>query len=98
MNYLSKMYGTNKPAQTQSLSDKNPNRVTGGLKAQGVDHFEIMSEDGSMHQVASQKYVASLEEQVRKQRAAINVLERKLQRLDTSFQTVQTIVKNIADK
>ena len=97
MSYLARMYGS-KPAQTQSSSDKNPNRVSGGLKAQGVDHFEIMAEDGSRHQVASQKYVQSLEEQVKKQRAAINVLERKLQRLDTSFQNVQAIVKSFPDK
>ena len=77
------MYGRNKPDQTQSSSDKNPNRVSGGLKAQGVDKIIMMAEDGSEQTVATHKYVQSLEEQVKKQRAAIQTLERKITRLST---------------
>ena len=94
MNYLSKMYGKNKPAQTQSLSDKNPNRVTGGLKAQGVDTLTMVSEDGTSRELPTLEYVRSLEEQSRKQRAAITVLERKLTRLDTALQQLQSAVVN----
>jgi hypothetical protein len=86
------MYGRNKPAQTQSSSDKNPNRVTGGLKAQGVDRFTMISEDGTQQDVPSLEYVRSLEEQSKKQRAAIDVLERKLTRLDSALQQLQSAV------
>ena len=84
------MYGRNKPAQTQSSSDKNPNRVTGGLKGQGVDHLTMLGEDGSQQQIPTLKYVQSLEEQIRKQRAAISVLERKLARQESTIGTLQT--------
>lgn len=77
MSYLSKMYGRKKPDQTQSSSNKNPNRVTGGLKAQGVDTFTMVSEDGASRELPTIEYVRSLEEQLKKTRAALNVLERK---------------------
>ena len=84
------MYGKNKPTQTQSSSDKNPNRVTGGLKGQGVDHLVMVAEDGNQQQIPTLKYVQSLEEQIRKQRAAINVLERKVTRQEANIGTLQT--------
>jgi len=90
MSYLTSMYSKNKPAQTQSSSDKNPNRVTGGLRAQGVDKMTMVAEDGSNHEVPTVEYVRSLEEQSKKQRAAINVLERKLARLDSALQQLQS--------
>ena len=89
MSYLNQMYGRN-PSQTQSSSEKNPNRVTGGLRAQGVDRFTMLGEDGSQQEVPSLEYVRSLEEQSKKQRAAITVLERKLTRLDTALQQLQS--------
>jgi hypothetical protein len=89
MSYLSRMYGRKKPDQTQSSSDKNPNRVTGGLKAQGVDRFTMISEDGTQQEIPTIEYVRSLEEQSKKQRAAINVLERKLARQETLLQQIQ---------
>ena len=91
MSYLNKMYGR-QSKNTQPSTDKNPNRVTGGLKAQGVDRFTMVSEDGSNHEVPTIDYVRSLEEQSKKQRAAINVLERKLTRLDTALQQLQNAV------
>ena len=93
MNYLSKMYGRNKPDQTQSLSNKNPNRVTGGLKAQGVDTIVMLGEDGAQQELPTLQYVRSLEEQSRKQRAAINVLERKLTRCETSIDQLRSLIK-----
>lgn len=93
MSYLSKMYGRNKPDQTQSSSDKNPNRVTGGLKAQGVDRFTMISEDGTQQEIPTVEYVRSLEEQSKKQRAAINVLERKLARQETAIQQLAQQIK-----
>jgi len=94
MSYLNKMYGRKSPAQTQSSSDKNPNRVAGGLRAQGVDTFEMLGEDGSVQKIPTIEYVRSLEEQSKKQRAAINVLERKLARQDTAIQQLQSAVLN----
>jgi len=89
MSYLNKMYGSKPQTPTQSSSNKNPNRVTGGLKAQGVDKFVMMSEDGSQQEVPTLTYVNSLEEQSRKQRAAITVLERKLTRCETSIEQLK---------
>jgi hypothetical protein len=92
MNYLNKMYGRNKPQQSQS-SDKNPNRVAGGLRAQGVDTFEMLGEDGSIQKIPTQAYVQSLEDQIRKQRAVMDVLERKLNRCDRSIQTLEAFMR-----
>jgi hypothetical protein len=88
------MYGQNKqqPALTQSKSDKNPNRVTGGLRAQGVDRFTMVAEDGSSREIPTVEYVRSLEEQSRKQRAAIDVLERKLTRCETAITQLQSAI------
>jgi hypothetical protein len=92
MSYLNKMYGRNKPQQSQS-SDKNPNRVSGGLKAQGGDHFTMIGEDGMEQQIPTQRYVQSLEEQSRKQRAAITVLERKLTRCETAIEQLKGMIR-----
>ena len=94
MSYLNKMYGRKKPDQTQSSSDKNPNRVTGGLRAQGVDTMVMISEDGTKQELPTLEYVRSLEEQSKKQRAAITVLERKLTRQDTAIQQLQAAIIN----
>ena len=93
MSYLNQMYGRKQqPALTQSSSDKNPNRVTGGLKAQGVDRFTMVAEDGSNREIPTVEYVQSLEEQSRKQRAAINVLERKLARQETAIEQLRAMI------
>jgi thiamine kinase-like enzyme len=86
------MYGRKSQDQTQSLSNKNPNRVTGGLRAQGVDTVMMLGEDGSQMEVPSLQYVRSLEEQSKKQRAAINVLERKLARQETALEQLRTAI------
>jgi hypothetical protein len=89
------MYGSRskqQPALTQSLSDKNPNRVTGGLRAQGVDTFEMLGEDGSLQKIPTVEYVRSLEDQSKKQRAAITILERKLTRCETAIEQLRAMV------
>jgi len=88
------MYGKQKPALTQSSSDKNPNRVTGGLKAQGVDRFTMVAEDGSTKEIPTIDYVRSLEEQSKKQRAAIDVLERKLARHQKTLESLETFIRS----
>jgi len=92
MSYLNKMYGR-QSKNTLPSTDKNPNRVTGGLKAQGVDRFTMVSEDGSKQEIPTVEYVQSLEDQSRKQRAAINVLERKLTRCETSIEQLKNLIK-----
>ena len=67
----------------------SPNRVTGGLKGQGVDHLTMLGEDGNQQQIPTLRYVQSLEEQIRKQRAAISVLERKLTRQEANITNLQ---------
>jgi hypothetical protein len=94
MSYLNKMYGRKQTPALEKSSDKNPNRVTGGLKAQGVDTITMLGEDGSSQELPSLQYVRSLEEQSRKQRAAIDVLERKLARQDTAIQQLQSAIIN----
>jgi hypothetical protein len=85
------MYGRSSN-QIQSSSNKNPNRVTGGLKAQGVDRFTMVAEDGSQKEIPTIEYVRSLEEQSKKQRAAIDVLERKLARQETALAQLQNAI------
>ena len=91
MSYLNQMYGR-KPSQTQSSSEKNPNRVAGGLRAQGADHVLMLGEDGTETQVPTQRYVQSLEEQVRKQRAEIAALQKKTSRLEQTQGELQRFV------
>ena len=92
MSYLNQMYGRNKPQETKE-SNKNPNRVAGGLRAQGVDMFEMLGEDGSVQKIPTEAYVRSLEEQSRKQRAAITVLERKLTRCETAIEQLKGMIR-----
>ena len=91
MSYLNQMYGR-KSSPTLSKSEKNPNRVAGGLRAQGVDTMMVLGEDGSQQELPTLAYVRSLEEQSKKQRAAITVLERKLARQDTAIQQLQSAI------
>jgi len=91
MSYLNKMYGRKQTPALQSSPDKNPNRVAGGLRAQ--DMFEMLGEDGAVKKIPTEAYVRSLEEQIRKQRAAIDVLERKLSRQDKSIQTIEAFMR-----
>ena len=91
-NYLSKMYGR-QSKNTAQPTDKNPNRVSGGLRAQGADMFEMLGEDGSVQKIPTEAYVRSLEDQSRKQRAAITVLERKLTRCETAIEQLKGTIR-----
>ena len=93
MNYLAKMYGRKQTPALEKSSNKNPNRVTGGLRAQGVDTLTMVSEDGSSRELPTLEYVRSLEDQSKKQRAAITVLERKLARCETSIEQLKSMIK-----
>lgn len=82
MSYLNKMYGRKSPDQTQSSSNKNPNRVLGGLRGQGADMMTVLGEDGTQHTIPSQKYVQGLEEKIRTQDARLTRLEQQLRRVN----------------
>jgi hypothetical protein len=76
MSYLNRMYGS-RPAVTNTV-DKNPNRVVGGLKGHGADHYTMLGEDGSEQKIPTHKYVQALEEKIRVQDRRLEVLERKI--------------------
>lgn len=88
------MYGRKKVTNAP-VAEKNPNRVAGGLKGQGADHFTMLGEDGVERQIPTQRYVQSLEEQLRVQRAAVNVLERKFNRLQSSHDALLNAVNSL---
>lgn len=62
-------------------SNKNSNRVLGGLRGQGADHYSILGEDGVERSVPTQKYVQGLEQKIREQDTRISVLEKRLRSL-----------------
>ena len=93
MSYLNKMYGR-KAVTPQPTAEKNPNRVAGGLRGQGVDTFEMLGEDGSIQKIPTEAYVRSLEEQIRKQRAAISVLERQVSRQTKTLESLDAFVRS----
>jgi hypothetical protein len=84
------MYG--RKSSVKSKNDKNPNRVAGGLRAQSVDRFTMVAEDGSNREIPTLEYVRSLEEQLKKTRTAFNVLERKQARQE---RTIEQLVNQI---
>ena len=92
MSYLNQMY-SRQSKNTAQPTNKNPNRVAGGLRAQGADMFEMLGEDGSVQKIPTEAYVRSLEEQSRKQRAAITVLERKLTRCETAIEQLKGMIR-----
>jgi hypothetical protein len=80
MSYLNRMYGGTRAAPE---SNKNTNRVLGGLRGQGADHYSILGEDGVERNVPTQKYVQSLEQKLRDQDARMSVLEKKIRNMST---------------
>lgn len=90
--YLNRMYGKGTQSSKQQPSDKNPNRVTGGIRGQGVDRFTMVSEDGSQKEIPTLEYVRSLEEQSKKQRAALDILERKLARQEAAIESLSAVI------
>ena len=90
MSYLNRMYGI-KP-NVEDTNNKNPNRVTGGLRAQGVDKLTMVAEDGSSQELPSLAYVRSLEDQLRKQRAIVEGLSKKINRQDITLQQINNTV------
>ena len=93
MTYLNKMYRSSAPSPSQS--NKNPNRVAGGIRGQGANTIAMLGEDGIERILPTQKYVQALEEQIRKQQAAITVLERKLTRVSTAQERLASQITSL---
>tara|TARA_Y100000389_G_scaffold196688_1_gene230052 strand:- start:241 stop:489 length:249 start_codon:yes stop_codon:yes gene_type:complete len=64
-----------------AVKDKNPNRVLGGLKGHGADHYSMLGEDGTEREVPTRSYVQGLEDKMRKLEERINVQERQIKKL-----------------
>lgn len=82
----------NSTSQSAEVSEKNPNRVSGGLRAQGHDSFTMLGEDGEERRIPTQQYVNSLEEKVKRLQEHTGLLERKMKRQDTNIQRLSAIV------
>ena len=96
MSYLTKMYGRNVPvAKTE---DKNPNRVMGGLRAQGVDSYKILGEDGVEKEIPTQRYVRNLEEKLRSQATVIEALQKQVNRINRNQEATEQLVRAIGRK
>jgi hypothetical protein len=96
MSYLNTMYGRKKtsPAKTE---DKNPNRVMGGLRAQGVDSYKILGEDGMEKEIPTQRYVRSLEDKLRAQSVVIEQLQKQISRVSRNQETLENFIKSKRD-
>jgi len=92
MSYLSRMYGRRGP-QTKPAIEKNPNRVLGGLKGQGVNSFTMLGEDGVEKQIPTQAYVQALEEKLKLQDSRLSVLEKQLRRLNNDQRNNREAIK-----
>lgn len=95
MSYLNKMYGRKKHAPTET---KNPNRVMGGLRAQGVDSYKILGEDGVEKEIPTQRYVRNLEEKLRSQAAVIEALQKQVNRINRNQEATEQLVRAIGRK
>lgn len=78
-NFIHTMYArTQVPAQS---SDKNPNRVLGGLKGAGVNSFTMLGEDGVEKQIPTQAYVFALEEKLSRLEQQLKEQDKRIRRL-----------------
>lgn len=96
MNWLTRMYKG--PTDKPTTSEKNPNRVSGGLRAQGVDRVSLLGEDGNEHNLPSLQYVNVLEEKIKKQQGAINILERKISRMTKELEQIKSTVDSMTKR
>jgi hypothetical protein len=95
MSYLNTMYG--RKASSAKTEDKNPNRVMGGLRAQGVDSYKILGEDGMEKEIPTQRYVRSLEDKLRAQSVVIEQLQKQISRVSRNQETLENFIKSKRD-
>ena len=65
----------------QPASNKNPNRVAGGIRGSGTDMVIVVDESGQERHIPTKKYITALEDQIRLERNRISILDTKLTRL-----------------
>jgi len=92
MSYLNNMYG--RKTLPSKIEDKNPNRVMGGLRAQGVDSYKILGEDGMEKEIPTQRYVRSLEDKLKAQSAVIESLQKQINRLNRNQETIESLIRS----
>lgn len=78
--FLATMYARKQAAQ-KAVQEKNPNRVLGGLKGHGADHYSMLGEDGTERQVPTRAYVQGIEEKLRKLEAMVIEQDKKIKKL-----------------
>ena len=93
MDSIQRMYRKNRSSES-AQSGKNPNRVSGGLRAQGVDHLVMVNENGDQEQIPTHRYVQSLEEQLKNQKNVISALNKKINRHETALDDLRKEVYN----
>jgi len=91
--FLTTMYGT----KTAS-SNKNPNRVMGGLRAHGMNSYTLIAEDGSEQSVASQRYVETLEQKVADQARIIKEMQNQMRKLTRDTNNLQNQINTVTRK
>lgn len=96
MSYINKMYGGKASTSAPDVA-KNPNRVMGGLRAQGVDSYKILGEDGMEKEIPTQRYVRSLEEKIQTQRTQLEQLQKQVNRLSRNQDSVENYIKSRKD-
>ena len=77
-NFITSMYARK---QATVAVEKNPNRVLGGLKGHGADHYSVLGEDGQERQVPTKAYVQGLEEKLRRLETLVNEQDKRLRKL-----------------
>lgn len=82
MNIIRSMY-SRKPQETLQ-KEKNPNRVLGGLKGHGADHYSMLGEDGTERQVPTRSYVQGLEDKLRRLEERLNEQDKQIRKLRNS--------------
>jgi len=81
MGLLNRMYGSKK--SEYKGAEKSPSRVSGGLKAQGVDRVTMLGENGQESELPTLRYVA-----------ALDVLERKLARMESELNRISGVISS----
>jgi len=86
MNNIQRQYSS-KTSAKQPSNNKNPNRVAGGIKGAGADHFISLGEDGTQNKLPSYHYVQALERKIALQQQRINEINKKMSRLGVDNNT-----------
>tara|TARA_R110002072_G_scaffold69362_1_gene168162 strand:+ start:237 stop:518 length:282 start_codon:yes stop_codon:yes gene_type:complete len=79
-NFIKTMYAARHQPKS-AIQEKNPNRVLGGLKGQGVDSFTMLGEDGQERQIPTQAYVNGIEHKLRKLETSVYQQDKRIRRL-----------------